>query len=97
VGQTNEMARRVHSGCAGEISISALLAKVLLALSARLLTVARKLNGCGEVNHSFSLMARFALHRANIAAHWRRADRSRHVAETRSLRPVAPPRSALGS
>jgi len=66
VRQTNEIAPRVHSGRAGEIGISALLAKVLLALSALLLTEALRKSDLGEMTHRFSLMARFAQHRPNI-------------------------------
>src|SRR5437667_10200537 len=66
VRQTNEMARRVPSGRAGEISVSALLAKVLLALNAWLLAEVLSHNHCGEMTHSLSLMARFAQHRTNV-------------------------------
>ena len=59
------MARRVHSGRAREIAVSALLTKVLLSLNTRLLAEALSLSGCREVNHRLSLMTRFAQHRAN--------------------------------
>lgn len=56
VRQTNEMARRVPSGRAGEISVSALLTKMLLSLRSRLLVQALSLNSRDEVNHSLALM-----------------------------------------
>ena len=65
VRQANQTARRVHPGRAGEVSVGALLAKVLLSLSAWLLTEALSLNGSREVNHGLSLMTRLAQHRAN--------------------------------
>jgi len=62
VGQTNEMARRVHTGRAGEKTVSALLAKVLLSLRPRLLAEPLSRDRRGEVNDSLSLMTRFAQH-----------------------------------